>query len=712
MDDFDVDIPDVRPENNFTVIYKGRESIEGNFVEKIEEIKTSKDDFFRKLRYFKRKSYEFNHLNEIYIHDIYPIEIFKKFIGALKTNKIRLNDSNYSDLHKLSLKYEYQELQQQIEYFSQNRPDIKQIVDTYSFDEIDSLKEEKIAAHLDICLQNEHMVNFPIPLLNRILNSPKRKITDHHLLYQFIKNVIKKHTIEATNNNNENNDNEDDFQVLLSSLDYCQMSNDDLDELLNDRHFSGIFNGQNSKNRMKSFIEESKLNQKRLNDLELQMKSFKTDILSEIQNFSQKSQDSENKIGELESKIAQQAQIISQNRSENQNLRNLVEAQKLKIIDLENKVNELEIKTACYINGKITASVKSDQSIHAVINLVEENATLDTTKSKYILNTKSSPSLTVDEYQSGSAIDSLNKEIICNVKAGTYFVHALIVDNHNQSKQLVSGPLVTQGIRPLTFGFTGNVQSVTLEPGSYKLEVWGAEGGKYSNRTNTPGKGGYSVGVLSLASKTKLFVHVGQSPTSETGGWNGGGNGRNSSVGGGGATDISLYGSEGSSDWNNSNHLYSRIIVAGGGGGSACNSRLDLYGGCGGGTRGQSPGTASNNEGTQTGAGISSSQFSSGQGFGVGGSVVTHCSSGGGSGWYGGSTIDINDGHYAGGAGGSGYVYSSSTASNYPSGCRLNSSFYLTAASTHAGNTSFPSPSNSGNETGHSGNGFARITAV
>lgn len=165
MDDVDVDIPDVRSENNFTVIYKGRESLEENFVEKIEEIKTSKDDFFRKLRYFKQKSYEFNHLNEIYIHDIYPVEIFKIFIDALKTNKIRLNDSNYSDLHKLSLKYEYQELQQQIEYFSQNRPDIKQIVDTYTFDEIDSLKEEKIATHLDICLQNKNMVNFPIPLL-------------------------------------------------------------------------------------------------------------------------------------------------------------------------------------------------------------------------------------------------------------------------------------------------------------------------------------------------------------------------------------------------------------------------------------------------------------------------------------------------------------------------------------------------------------------
>lgn len=44
---------------------------------------------------------------------------------------------------------------------------------------------------------------------------------------------------------------------------------------------------------------------------------------------------------------------------------------------------------------------------------------------------------------------------------------------------------------------------------------------------------------------------------------------------GGGATDIALYGINKSADWNNSNHLYSRIIVAGGGAGAyrSMNSR-------------------------------------------------------------------------------------------------------------------------------------------
>ena len=62
-------------------------------------------------------------------------------------------------------------------------------------------------------------------------------------------------------------------------------------------------------------------------------------------------------------------------------------------------------------------------------------------------------------------------------------------------------------------------------------------------------------------------------------------------------------------------------------------------------------------------------------------------------------------------SGGSGYVYTSSTASNYPSGCLLNSSYYLNNAETKAGNTSFSSTSG-GTETGHSGNGYARITVI
>ena len=90
---------------------------------------------------------------------------------------------------------------------------------------------------------------------------------------------------------------------------------------------------------------------------------------------------------------------------------------------------------------------------------------------------------------------------------------------------------------------------------------------------------------------------------------------------------------------------------------------------------------------------------------------------GGGGGWYGGgcatSSSDSNaDTTRGSNGGGSGYVYTSSTASNYPSGCKLNSNHYLTNAATYAGNTSFTSTTSGSNETGHSGNGYVRITVI
>lgn len=690
MDGSDIEIPEVSLENDFTIIYKGKEEKEGQAIEPIVEIKTSKYDFFRKLRYFKSKAYEFNRIDEIFIHDIYSIDIFKLFISAITAKKIHLTGNNYSDLYKLSSKYQYCELQQQIDAFSQNRPDIQQIIDNYSFDEIDSSKEEKLSKNLDICLRNRNMVNFPIPLLNRILNSPNRIINDHHLLFQFIKEVI---TTNSSNNSNSNN--EDDFQILLGSLDYLQMTNEELDELFESQHFSCIFNCRNSKEQMKAFIEERKFNKERMSQLESQMLAL-SNLISDFDSIERESKE----------KIESMERRLTQSENDKQDLLNHIQA-------LEEKINELEEKTWIKpISGSISANVESNQMIRGAINLVEENTKLDTEKSKFVINASSEQTLGENAYDGGESIKSLSQNFSFAKPAGTYYVHALVVDNLGNKKEIVSGPLQTNGVVPLTFGYTGSVQSATLEPGNYKLEVWGAEGGKNSkNSTTTPGKGGYSVGTLSLRSRKKLYIHVGQSPTSGAGGWNGGGSTHQDYAGGGGATDISLYGSEGSSDWNNTNHLYSRIIVAGGGGGSGQDSQPQWRAGGGGGTSGLNPGGNSNIEGTQTRAGTSN-EMTSGQGFGVGGSQTKCCSGGGGSGWYGGSSSNLNNGHGVGGAGGSGYVYCSSKASSYPSGCKLDSSFYLTNATTIAGNCSFPDPSGTSSETGHSGNGFAKITLL
>ena len=266
-----------------------------------------------------------------------------------------------------------------------------------------------------------------------------------------------------------------------------------------------------------------------------------------------------------------------------------------------------------------------------------------------------------------------------------------------------------------TYSYTGTVQQVDLPAGTYKLECWGASGADTTgNSSMYGGKGGYSFGKITLTSNTTIYVYVGGKGGNCLGGWNGGATGRSYSStnssntgGGGGATDISLYGINESTDYNNTNHLYSRIIVAGGGGGSAANSNSN--GGIGGGSTGGNPGSG---YGTVTGG----SQTSCGSGgcangkFGIGG-TTSSCggwTGGGGGGWYGGNMGNT----HGGGSGGSGYVYTASNATNYPSGCLLNSSYYLMDAQTIAGDQSFPNVAGTGNETGHSGNGAAKITPV
>lgn len=136
-------------------------------------------------------------------------------------------------------------------------------------------------------------------------------------------------------------------------------------------------------------------------------------------------------------------------------------------------------------------------------------------------------------------------------------------------------------------------------------------------------------------------------------------------------------------------------------------------GGSSGGTTTQSFGSGGGG-GTQTAGGAGS--YNNAGTFGQGGSGLSSSSGyagAGGGGWYGGggSYPDTSGDDDRGGGGGSGYVYTSSTASSYPSGCLLNSSYYLTNAQTIAGNTAFASPTGT-NETGHTGNGYVRITAI
>ena len=122
----------------------------------------------------------------------------------------------------------------------------------------------------------------------------------------------------------------------------------------------------------------------------------------------------------------------------------------------------------------------------------------------------------------------------------------------------------------------------------------------------------------------------------------------------------------------------------------------------GGGTsgKGQYPGTQSS-AGTGGGFGYGANQETTGYRYSAGA---------GGGGWYGGGTghSDSSTSYINYSGGGSGFVNTSANASSRPSGY---TGLQLDSGTTKDGSTSFESTSG-GTETGHSGNGYARITVL
>lgn len=251
----------------------------------------------------------------------------------------------------------------------------------------------------------------------------------------------------------------------------------------------------------------------------------------------------------------------------------------------------------------------------------------------------------------------------------------------------------------IIFNHNGSSTELELGPGKYKLECWGGQGG-YRSTEEYGGKGGYAQGILTLSeTSTKLYIYPGGSGNSTTkdastsiypGGFNGGGY-RYNFPGGGGGSDVRI----------GTDSLYARVIVAGGGGSCGASS---YTGGAGGGDEGGDGHSAcfstyNGTRGTQTGNSSGYSSASQGTtnsssycpaGFGFGGFGV-YTSSGyggaGGGGWYGGQGVcpDGSADDDSGGGGGSGYIYTSATAANYPSGCLLTPEHYLSEASMTGG---------------------------
>ena len=261
-----------------------------------------------------------------------------------------------------------------------------------------------------------------------------------------------------------------------------------------------------------------------------------------------------------------------------------------------------------------------------------------------------------------------------------------------------------------SFGFIENcpTQRVTLNPGVYFIEAWGASGGG-----DYGGKGAYTAGKLKLHNITTFEIVVGGQgnpselgPSVPKGGCNGGGNAGagafnsgkgeyyNSGSGGGGSTDLKL---------STSSKTDKRILVSGAGGGSA--GAIHAKGGSAGGVTGLSSEPFDRYAIVSKGA--DENGYASGQGQNGRNGTNVNCggegNGGGGGGWNGGySSQDSGNWTNAGGGGGSSYI------SGHPD-CIKHPDIQFLKTIMKTGNDMFLSPYGESFK-GHTGNGFLKIS--
>lgn len=267
------------------------------------------------------------------------------------------------------------------------------------------------------------------------------------------------------------------------------------------------------------------------------------------------------------------------------------------------------------------------------------------------------------------------------------------------------------------YPFSGYEQTfVVQKTGTYKVELWGAKGGGTNG-----GKGAYTSGKIELTKNEIFYIYVGQNPPFTSGNcytWNDNAAFNSSNVGGcatgGGATDMRITRG---TEWNDTDSLASRIIVAAGGGGAL--PGYGGYGGAGGGLKGQA-GSGYNPDLTGAYAETGGTQTSVNFGTLSGGTTYA------GSGYY------TGRGGYAGNAGGgssfiSGYkgciaitaeddLTPICVEENDPEDQDISCSYHysgykFTDGVMIAGNESMTDP-NGITVTGHSGNGYARVTLI
>ena len=279
------------------------------------------------------------------------------------------------------------------------------------------------------------------------------------------------------------------------------------------------------------------------------------------------------------------------------------------------------------------------------------------------------------------------------------------------------------GLTVWNYDYTGGEQTFTVPTtGTYKLEVWGAQGGSYDSSLHG-GYGGYSIGNTALINNAKLYINIGGNGVGLVGGYNGGASTHDGNFGraGGGATHIATTSGLLSTLENSKSNI---LIVSGGGGGAAKRGEEygDGNGGSAGGYIGNNGEAINHSNGYGYGYGTGGNQNAGGQivwipgtfninsthlqksygSFGYGGGKDYHAAGGGGGFFGGGGTF------HGGAGGGSGYIGNSllTEKSMYCYNCQESSEESTKTISTTC--TSSTPTENCAKK----GNGYARITLI
>ena len=280
---------------------------------------------------------------------------------------------------------------------------------------------------------------------------------------------------------------------------------------------------------------------------------------------------------------------------------------------------------------------------------------------------------------------------------------------------------------PFFFNYTCYEQQITLKPGKWFFECWGASGG---SSTGIGGKGAYASAVFVLNSIELFYLYVGEE--GKVGAlrksFNGGGkdtkdyNDRQAASGGGG-TDVRLKSVDG--NWSNYESLKSRVLIAGGGGGASFYlTGAEARGGDAGALIGMNGSfsqcdltvctdpdpyyNATGGTDKEGGKGgyydtYHSSRIGSNGELGIGGDACTlDTGAGGGGGYYGGGGGGTVHHRVGSGGGGSSFAY-------HPGEIYPDRNFYLQKVTIKGGDKTIISPEGFVS-IGNTGNGFIRIS--